>query len=82
MTVDQTTPLRYLQTCAFCAAQIDCRDPRHYQRIKGWALNRNHGNSITLGERSSTWACNECIDKLKKGIPVGQMSLFGLMEDD
>ena len=80
--IDQNTPIRYLATCTFCAAQLDTRDVRHYQRMVGWALNRNRGNSVTLGVRRARWACHECIGKLKNGIPVGQQSLFMVVDDD
>ena len=80
--IDQTVPASMVAVCCYCAAQIDTRDSRHYQRIKGWALNRNKGNSVTLGQRSAIWACHECIDKLKHGVPTGQQSLFVLAEDD
>jgi len=80
--IDRNVPIRNLTTCVYCAAQIDTRDARHYQRIKGWALNRNRGNSVTLGVRSHQWACHDCIDKLKNGLSIGQLSLLGLPEDD
>ena len=81
--IDQNTPQRFIATCVYCAAMIDIRDPQHYQRMKGWALNRNRGNSVTLGVRVvGQWACHECIHKLQNHIPTGQMSLLGLGEDD
>ena len=80
--IDQTTPQRFIATCVYCAAMIDTRDPHNYQRMKGWAHNRNRNNSPTLAEKFNLWACGECIGKLQKGISIGQMSLLGLAEDD
>jgi hypothetical protein len=47
-------------------------------------MNRRAGgaNTITIPLRQDHYACAECIDKLKHGIPVGQMRLFGLTTDD
>lgn len=75
--VDTNVPKAYVATCVYCAIQLDTREPRVYQGITGWALNKNQGNSVTLGKRSHQWACNECIDKLKHHVPIGQQSLFG-----
>lgn len=79
--VDTATPLRYRRTCTFCGMQVDSRHPQSYVLAHGWKRIGNNGNSITLARLDDEWACTDCIDKLRKGIPVGQMSIFEARDD-
>lgn len=72
----KVVPPSFVASCHFCGLTMDTRDTNAYQRTSGWARNKNRGNSITLSKREHVWACGECIGKLAKGIPVGQMGLW------
>lgn len=74
--VDASVPLRFRRTCTFCACQVDSRHPMTYVLVHGWKRIGNNGNSVTLAKLDDHWSCGECVDKLRKGIPVGQRSLF------
>lgn len=69
-------PPSFVASCYFCVRAMDTRDLTAYQYTQGWARNKNKGNSLTLAQREHKWACGECIDKLKHGVPVGQMGLW------
>lgn len=78
-------PPSMLTTCVFCADRLHTNQRGTWQRvIAGWVPvhrysgNQRGTNSLTLAKLEHVYACEDCIDKLKKGIPLGQMSLFGL----
>jgi hypothetical protein len=82
--VDRSIPLSRLRNCTYCSVQVDSNGVGVYQLASGWLMNRRAGgaNTITIPLRQDHYACADCIDKLKHGIPVGQMRLFGLTTDD
>lgn len=78
--VDRSVPLSRLRACTYCSCQVDSNAVGVYQLASGWLQNRKQGgaNTLTLPIRQDHYACGECVDKLRHGIPVGQMQLFGL----
>lgn len=78
-------PLSRRRLCAFCLVTLDSNGTGIFQRASGWLENRKRGgaNTIALPIRLDVYACNECIDKLRHNIPVGQMQLFenGSLDD-
>lgn len=82
--VDRSIPLSRLRNCTYCSVQLDSNGVGVYQLASGWLMNRKKGgaNTIAIPLRQDHYACAECVDKLKHGIPVGQMQLFRLTNDD
>lgn len=76
-------PLSRRRHCTYCACIVDSNAVGVYQLAHGWLENRKRGgaNTIALAKRDDHYACNDCISKLKAGIPVGQQSLFRLDDD-
>lgn len=64
--------------CSYCSCTIDSNGTGVFQLANGWLENRRKGgaNTIALAIRKDIYACHECIDKLRNGIPAGQMALF------
>lgn len=81
--IDRSVPASRIRLCAFCLDQVDSNAVGVYQLAHGWLQNRRKGgaNTIALPDRKDVFACDECISKLKAGIPVGQMRLFGLTDE-
>ena len=77
-------PLSRRRTCYYCSCIMDSGALGNYQLATGWVENRKGGGShITLTtRRADTYACHDCIDKLRHGIPTGQIRLFELPEPD
>lgn len=72
-------PPSRLVSCAYCAARLDSNGPGTFQRACGWVRVRGKGiNALHLPQRIHRFACAECIDKLKRGISIGQLSILGL----
>jgi hypothetical protein len=73
-------PLSRRATCVYCSIFIDTNANGVFQFASGWLENRRKGgaNTIALPNRRPRFACRECIDRLRHGIPVGQGTLFGL----
>lgn len=71
-------PLSRRRLCTYCAVTVDSNGTGVFQLAHGWLENRKRGgaNTIAVPIRDDTYACNECIDKLRHGIPVGQSRLF------
>lgn len=80
--MDTSVPVRYRRTCTYCGSQVDSRHAHTYVMAHGWKRIGNNGNSITLAKLSDEWSCGDCIDKLRHGIPVGQLSIFEAAEYD
>lgn len=80
--VDRSIPLSRLRNCVYCQCQVDSNAIGIFQLATGWLMNRRSGgaNTIAMPKRQDFYACAECIDKLRHGIPVGQQSLFTLPE--
>jgi hypothetical protein len=64
--------------CTFCEAPVDPEMPLTYQKVTGWEHPRMAGgtNALALREPHGVYACSTCIDKQRRGIPVGQESLL------
>ena len=77
---DPAVPLSRQRLCTYCQCRVDSNAAGVYQLATGWLMNRRQGgtNAIALPVRQDHYACHECVDKLKHGIPVGQMQLFGI----
>lgn len=74
-------PTHRLVNCKWCNEPIDIRDRNTYRYASGaWFKNRKDGKAGTHGgclfEWSGHYACNWCIEKQQKGIPINQMRLF------
>ena len=70
-----------MSQCVFCAAPVT--DEQDFYRVIGWehkatSASRKSGSDIVLRERvePAEWACRWCIDKLKRGVSIGQDSLL------
>lgn len=81
----QDIPPSMLVACVFCADRLHTNRRGTWQRVvSGWVPvdrysgNKRGTNSLTLPKLEHVYACDQCIDKLKAGVPLGQMSLFGL----
>jgi len=80
----RTIPPANLRTCLFCREYLDTSANGTYQRGTGWfrrqpqrgSHNRSGTNSAARISWSDEYACSECMSKLAKGIPVGQMGLW------
>lgn len=60
-------------------AMVDSNAESTYQFVHSWVRKRKQGvHGLTLPIWRDQFACSDCIDLLRKGIPVGQMKLFGL----
>jgi hypothetical protein len=77
-------PLSRQRFCTYCLTTIDSNATGVFQLAHGWLENRKRGgaNTIALPIRDDTYACNECIDKLRHGIATGQGRLFAPREYD
>lgn len=61
--------------CVFCGEPV--KPGVDYRKETGWALQREKGtNALALREAHDEWACWGCIDKMKRGLDVGQGSLM------
>jgi hypothetical protein len=82
--IDRSVPLSRVRLCYYCSCQLDSNAVGVYQLATGWLANRKRGgaNTIAIPFRRDTYACPDCIDKLKHGIPVGQMRLWELTDPD
>lgn len=75
-------PVSRKRTCVYCAVFIDGNAPGTWRKATGWLPvarykhNKGGSNSLTLRTNLEEYACAECIDRLKHGIPVGQMTIF------
>lgn len=71
-------PLSRQAPCFHCGIIIDTASTGVFQRITGWTKNRASGgaNQISLAERSPSWACRGCIDRLRAGVSIDQEALF------
>jgi hypothetical protein len=65
-------------TCVYCGGSIDAE--HDYHAIVGWEKRRSGGgtNAIALREtaKPDRWACEDCINKLKRGVTPEQGSLL------
>ena len=71
--------------CVHCGEQIETTGNRTYQKGTGWFPKRKSAkgsHSATFVVFAYEFACAECIHKLSHGIPVGQMSLFVVSNDE
>lgn len=62
--------------CVFCERPIDVT--RDYRKVSGWERGHRPAggtNAIRMPERSDTWACRGCVDRLGRGIAPEQTSL-------
>lgn len=77
-------PLSRRRLCTYCTATVDSHGLGVFQLGHGWLENRKRGgaNTIAVPIRDDTYACAECIDKLRHGIPVGQARLFDVRNYD
>lgn len=80
-------PPSRLVSCVYCAERLDSNAVGTYQRAKGWVRVKRSGtnqgvNALAMKELLHIFACSACIDKLKRGIPLGQMSLFKLGDNE
>jgi hypothetical protein len=73
-----TVPLANRAVCELCGCALDTRAFGIFQWVQGWIEQRRTGgaNAIALPERAHRFACAICIDRLRHGIPVGQMSIY------
>jgi hypothetical protein len=64
--------------CSSCGTTIDIQARSTFQLVTGWIQNRSAGgaNHIVLPERSPSWMCRPCVDRLKVGADVNQGALF------
>lgn len=65
--------------CFYCNAMIETMGNRTYQFGSGWFPRRKAAkgsHSATSVTYEYKFACWECIDKVKNGIPIGQMKLW------
>jgi hypothetical protein len=67
-----------LTQCYFCQDSLDATANGIFQWVSGWVEQRAQGgsNAIALPKRENRYACNYCIARLRRGIPIGQMHLF------
>jgi len=87
--MNETIPQSRRVTCSFCQTVIDSNGSGTWQVVKGWCPikrysgNKGGTNNVSLAQRFHTFACSDCISKLKAGIPVGQQELpFFNMENE
>lgn len=79
MTQINGIPLSRCVICMYCRTTIDSNGNGTWQRGTGWFPQRKSArgsHSATMVKREAEYACSECIDKLKLGIPAGQMRLW------
>jgi hypothetical protein len=74
-------PPAYVGSCSYCADPLDTRSTNNHVRVSAWipcgSTSTSHGgNTVTMVDRSSTYVCRTCYDRLKAGIPPAQMSIF------
>lgn len=62
--------------CHICGAEIT-RQAHAYRRVSGYIRQRGAGgpNQITAPKPTGEVACDDCVDKLKRGLDPGQMAL-------
>ena len=78
-TTDRLILLRNRVSCSECGAVLDRTDRGTWQFLSGWArINRAQGgqNGLTLAEYHGRFACNACIDRMRKNINLNQGLLF------
>lgn len=76
-------PLANRRACYYCGETIDTSVNLSWQRGTAWFKRQSqtgHNRAGTNAARSVVWideyACRECMDKMAKGIPSGQMGLW------
>lgn len=76
--IDESVPLSRRRNCTFCSVTVDSNGIGTFQLADGWLENRRKGgaNTIAIVHRRDVYACHECIDRMRHGIPAGQMHLF------
>lgn len=67
--------------CTYCGLDVDPRSRTAWHRIVGWerkatASTRKSGSDIALREARNEYACNECIQRLKRGVAALQRDLW------
>lgn len=62
--------------CVFCESVV--KPEQDYRRVIGWERSRSQGgtNALRLRKQLEQWACRWCIEKMVKGIAVGQEALM------
>lgn len=76
-------PPSRLVICCYCAERMDSNGPHTFQRACGFVRVRGKGiNALHLAKRQHVFACEECIERLKHKIAIGQMDLFAGREFD
>ena len=79
-------PERDLVQCRYCHDALNATAGGVYHRGTAWFKQqkraRSGTNSACLVNWEDDWACQFCIQKLLKNIPVDQMELFHLPIDD
>ena len=77
-------PVANRRVCFYCGETVDTSVNSCWQRGTAWfkrqAQTGSHNRAGTNAARGVKWideyACRECMDKMAKGIPSGQMGLW------
>lgn len=68
-----------MNVCHYCGAPVDTS--RAFQRITGWQrksqlASRKRGSDVVLRQTTDEWACEDCVTRLREGLPIEQGSLL------
>lgn len=67
--------------CVYCGDPVDPAAPSTWRRIVGWerkasAESRRSGSDIALRIPSEHYACDPCVQKLKRGVSARQQAML------
>lgn len=68
--------------CVYCGDSVDPAAASTWRRIVGWerkasAESRRSGSDIAARTQTDFWACDPCVQRLKRGLNPTQQELLG-----
>lgn len=77
-------PPSRVTTCSGCGCYVDTEGFGTWQLSTGWVPCKRRGksqaiNQLIHADRHFTFRCEDCFERLKAGIPDGQMTIFDAM---
>jgi hypothetical protein len=67
--------------CAYCDEPVDPDSPTTYQLAIGWSRagrgeHRKGGNDIVARRLRPKWACDVCVNRVKRGVSPHQQAML------
>lgn len=68
-----------MKRCLYCGEPVEPGKELCYQGVSGWAeyKRKGGGTNVIHGRKpKDLWACRWCVEKIKRGVAPGQVSLI------